>query len=148
MKKLLPPILFILCAVVMGLACWLTGSEHNILYPYNLIGLIFLVTGLGMASWGSRLFHKLETNIMTFGEPGRLVTEGLYKYSRNPMYLGFVIATFGIAILYQGSVLVFIIAFLFLVVTDRWYIRFEERAMLDKFGAEYEDYCQRTRRWI
>ena len=148
MKKLLPPILFILTAAMMGLACWATSSEHNIPYPYNLAGLFFLVVGLGMASWGSRLFRRLGTNIMTFGEPNMLVTEGLYQFTRNPMYLGFVIAVFGMAILYQGAMIAFAVAFLFFVVTDRWYIKFEERVMLDKFGEEYQSYCNQTRRWI
>lgn len=148
MKKLLPPILFILTAVVMGIVCWGTGSEHNILYPYNLFGLFFLVVGLGMASWGSRLFRRLNTNIMTFDEPDVLVTQGLYRFTRNPMYLGFVIAILGIAILYQGAIVAFVLAFLFFIVTDRWYIKFEERAMLSKFGEEYQNYCNNTRRWI
>ena len=148
MKKLLPPILFILTAVVMGIVCWGTGSEHNILYPYNLFGLFFLAVGLGMASWGSRLFRRLGTNIMTFDEPDVLVTQGLYRFTRNPMYLGFVIAILGIAILYQGAIVAFVLAFLFFIVTDRWYIKFEERAMLSKFGEEYQNYCNNTRRWI
>ena len=148
MKKLLPPILFILTAVVMGIVCWGTGSEHNILYPYNLFGLFVLVVGLGMASWGSRLFRRLNTNIMTFDEPDVLVTQGLYRFTRNPMYLGFVIAILGIAILYQGAIVAFVLAFLFFIVTDRWYIKFEERAMLRKFGEDYQNYCNNTRRWI
>ena len=148
MKKLLPPILFIMSAVGMGFVCSGIGSNHNILYPCNLVGLPFLFIGLGMAIWGNRLFHKLGTNIMTFDDPDMLVTDGLYKFTRNPMYLGFVIATFSIAILYLGAISSFVIALLFLFITDRWYIKYEERAMLHKFGTEYENYCRNTRRWL
>ena len=148
MKRVLPPILFMFFAVGMGVVCWATGSKHLIIYPYNLIGLVFVGIGLGMAVWGRRLFSTLNINIKTFEEPGALVTGGLYKYSRNPMYLGFVIAIFGMAVLYQGAVVTFIAAFIFLYITDRWYIRYEERAMLNKFGEEYKDYCRKARRWI
>ena len=148
MKKLLPPVLFILSIVVMGLVCWATGSEHYIPYPYNLIGMVWLAVGLGMAFWGSRLFKKLGTNIMTFAEPGVMVTGGLYKFSRNPMYLGFVIALLGVAILFQGSIISFAVVLVFFVVSDRWYIRYEEAEMLKKFGQQYEEYCAHTRRWF
>ena len=67
------------------------------------------------------------TNIKTFDEPGVFVKCGLFKYARNPMYIGFVMALFGIALLYQGSVSSFVIAFLFFIISDQWYVRFEER---------------------
>jgi protein-S-isoprenylcysteine O-methyltransferase Ste14 len=148
MKKLLPPLLFILFAVLMGVLCWGFGFKHNILYPLNLIGLPFLLTGLLIAQANKKLFIKLKTNVNTFNEPDKLVTTGVFKYSRNPMYLGFAIAMIGIAILYQGAISSFLLAVVFFVIVDRWYIKFEERAMLNKFGKEYKLYCQNTRRWI
>jgi protein-S-isoprenylcysteine O-methyltransferase Ste14 len=147
-KKRLPPLLFLLFAVVMGVICWGFGFKHNILYPYNLLGLPFLLTGLFIAQTSKKLFIKLKTNVNTFDEPDKLVITGLFKYSRNPMYLGFVIAIIGIALLYQGAISSFVLALLFFVIVDRWYIKFEESAMLNKFGKEYEMYCQNTRRWI
>ncbi|OGV02154.1 MAG: hypothetical protein A2330_03470 [Ignavibacteria bacterium RIFOXYB2_FULL_36_7] len=148
MKKLLPPILFILFSIAIGIVCWEFGLKHNILFPYNLIGLPFLLSGLIIAQTSKKLFIKLKTNVNTFNEPDKLVTTGFYKYSRNPMYLGFVIAILGIAILYQGAISSFIFVLLFFVIADGWYIRFEENAMLNKFGEEYKLYCQNTRRWI
>jgi protein-S-isoprenylcysteine O-methyltransferase Ste14 len=148
MKKLLPPILFILFAVVMGLICWGFGFKHIIVFPYNLIGIPLLLTGLILAQSSKMLFLNLKTNIDTFGQPDKLVTSGFYKFTRNPMYLGFVIAIFGVAILYQGSISSFILAILFFVISDQWYIKFEENAMVSKFGNEYLQYCKKTRRWI
>jgi len=148
MKKLLPPLLFVLFAILMGVLCWGFGFKHNIIYPLNLIGLPFLLTGLLIAQASKKLFIKLKTNVNTFDEPDKLVATGFYRYSRNPMYLGFAVAIIGIAVLYQGAISSFILAIIFLIVTDRWYIKFEERAMLNKFGKEYESYCQNTRRWI
>ena len=68
--------------------------------------------------------------------------------SRNPMYLGMLIALFGFALLYQGALSSFAFVFVFMIIADRWYIRFEELAMRNKFGRSYEEYCERTRRWL
>jgi len=132
----------------MGLVCWGFKLNHNILYPFNLIGLPLLIVGLFIAQTSKKMFIRLKTNVNTFDEPDKLVVEGLFKYSRNPMYLGFIIAIIGIAVLYQGAISSFIFAIAFFIIVDRWYIKYEERAMLIKFGKEYEIYCSNTRRWI
>ncbi len=148
MKKLLPPVLFV---IVVGLmAATQLGFEQGfyIIFPLNLFGALMMIIGLGIASWHSNLFQKMGTNIMTFDEPDVLVKNGLFRYSRNPMYLGFVIATFGCAVLLQGGIISFILALVFALITDRWYIRFEEREMTKKFGDDYIDYCKEVRRWV
>lgn len=148
MKKLLPPVLFILFVIAMILIAWVSGSLHTMAGYSNLIGLPFVIAGLGLAVTGKRLFKKLDTNIMTFDEPDLLVTEGVYQYTRNPMYLGFVIALLGVALLLGGMMISLLLVVVFVVITDRWYIAFEERMMLKKFGPAYEVYCQKVRRWI
>lgn len=148
MKKLLPPLLFVLFVLLMGLVCWAFEFKHNVLFPFNLIGIPFLLGGLFIAQSSKKLFIKLKTNVNTFDEPGKLITNRIFRYSRNPMYLGFVIAIIGMALIYQGAISSFVLALLFFVIVDRWYIKFEEGAMLNKFGKEYRDYCSKTRRWI
>ncbi|MBX2846709.1 MAG: isoprenylcysteine carboxylmethyltransferase family protein [Acidiferrobacterales bacterium] len=148
MKVLLPPFLFMIFIIAIGLACWGLGSPHKLVYPYNLIGTPFIGIGLLLAAAGKNLFKKLGTNIMTFDEPTILVTQGVYKYSRNPMYLGFIIAVLGFSIVMGASISSFSLTVLFFVITDRWYISFEERVMHSKFGKDYEDYCRKVRRWI
>ncbi|MGF1850255.1 methyltransferase family protein, partial [Vibrio lentus] len=74
--------------------------------------------------------------------------EGVYKYTRNPMYLGFVVSLLGFAILTGAANSSFLLTAIFVLVTDRWYIKFEEQMMRDKFGQDYEDYCRKVKRWI
>lgn len=148
MKKLLPPVLFLIFLVAMAGISWALGSPHTITYPYSLIGALFLASGLGIAMYHSRLFKKEGANIMTFGEPTKLVRSGFYRYSRNPMYLGFVLALAGAALLYQAALSSFLLVAAFWLITDRWYIRFEEAEMLKKFGDEYREYCSQTSRWL
>ncbi|MFZ1105652.1 MAG: isoprenylcysteine carboxylmethyltransferase family protein [Hyphomicrobiaceae bacterium] len=76
-----------------------------------------------------------------------LVTDGLFRWSRNPMYLGFVLRLLGTAIL-LGTTTPFIAPALFALIADRWYIAFEERAMGEKFGVDDAAYMGRTRRWL
>ena len=132
----------------MGVICWGFGFMHYIIYPFNLFGLQLLIIGLVMAQVNKKLFIKLKTNVHTFEEPEKLVNTGFYKFSRNPMYLGFLISLIGMAIIYQGAISSFILVLIFFIIVDLWYIRFEEKAMLNKFGNEYKKYCQNTRRWF
>lgn len=148
MKKILPPILFIIFVLAMALICWIMGSPHTINYPYNLIGLLFVAAGTLLAVAGKRLFNRLGTNVMTFDEPDMLVTEGVFQYSRNPMYLGFVISMVGFSLLMGAAISSFLLTGVFLFITDRRYIAFEEEAMRRKFGQDYEKYCRKVRRWI
>lgn len=96
---------------------------------------------------GARQFERARTNIKTFDRPDKLVTWGVFRWTRNPMYLGFAGALFGLW-LALGSASPALIMLAFWVTCDRWYIRFEERVMRQRFGADYLAYCERTRRWL
>jgi protein-S-isoprenylcysteine O-methyltransferase Ste14 len=116
-------------------------------FPARLLGALPLLVGLGLAVLGSNLFEKAGTNINTFADPDVLITDGLYRFSRNPMYLGFVLLLLGAAIL-LGSTPALVVAAAYFLITDRWYIAFEERAMARVFGEAYRRYQQQTRRWL
>ncbi|PCK32870.1 methyltransferase family protein [Pseudoalteromonas piscicida] len=148
MQKLLPPILLFLFVILMPVVCWLTAASHFIYYPFNLLGLVPIALGLALAKSGSKLFAKEETNIMTFNKPDKLVDDGVFRYTRNPMYLGFVIALLGYAVLVGGALVSFLFVITFLLIADRWYIRFEEKMMEQTFGDAYLRYRGRVRRWL
>lgn len=116
-------------------------------YPYNFFGSLFFVVGLILAKVGSDKFERVGTNIETFKKPDILVTDGLFSISRNPMYLGFISALTGIALM-LGNLSSFAVVIIFFVVTNGWYIPFEEDAMEYKFGEQYINYKKSTRRWL
>ncbi len=126
---------------------WLFPVTHFLTFPISLIGILPFLGGLGIAKRGSDIFEKKGTNIETFDDPDVLVTDGLYQISRNPMYLGFLIALFGLFVLF-GCLSPLFIVIIFFVITDRWYIEFEEVAMAKVFGDEYAKYKTKTRRWL
>ncbi len=147
MKKVIPPVLFVICVVVM-VGLWLVFPIMQfITFPISLVGILPLVVGLGIAKRGSDIFEKTGTNIETFDDPDILVTGGLYRISRNPMYLGFLVALFGVAIV-LGNFSSLLVAVGFFVITDRWYIKFEEEAMAKTFSDRYAEYKAKTRRWL
>jgi len=147
MKKLLPPQLFYISVAAMLLLNIYFPFAEFIYFPFNLYGILPLIAGFAIAIIGKEKFEEAGTNIKTFNQPDKLVTDGLFKYSRNPMYLGFISALFGICIL-LGSISPLIVVVTFAIITDRWYINFEERVLVNKFPQEYVSYKSKTRRWI
>ncbi len=145
--QLIPPILVLILLAVMIALRVVAPGPVVVSYPYSLAGALLATLGLLVTGSGARLFARVGTNIKTFNEPGVLVTGGLFRWSRNPMYLGFVLLLAGTAIL-LGAATPFLAVVLFALIADRWYIAFEERALERKFGEDYAAYMRRTRRWI
>jgi protein-S-isoprenylcysteine O-methyltransferase Ste14 len=145
--KILPPVLVLIFAVAMGLLYIFLPGPTIVRNPYNWLGLVLIVAGLSVTASGARHFSRVKTNINTFNEPTVLVTDGLFRWSRNPMYLGFTAFLTGLAMV-LGTLFPLLAAAAFAIIADRWYIRFEEGAMRKKFGEAYEAYARRTRRWL
>lgn len=110
-------------------------------------GGVMVLAGLAMAQWHARLFKRIGTNINTFGEPGTLTTAGLFAHTRNPMYLGMLLARAGVG-LGLGALSPWILVLHFFVLAQCWYIPLEERKLAARFGRQYADYCRDVRRWI
>jgi protein-S-isoprenylcysteine O-methyltransferase Ste14 len=143
----LPPMLFAFCVLLMVTIRLAQFDFALIPAPFHLIGAVLFAAGAIMTTAARLTFHRARTNINTFGEPTHLVTSGPFRWSRNPMYVGLVVALFGVAILFGGAAQL-IVAAVFLAVTAFWYVPFEEQAMQSRFREAYSDYVLRTRRWL
>jgi len=146
-KQLISPVLTMICLALMLLLQWLCPVGFLLRFPFNLAGL--LVGGLGLTTSfvAHRQFKRVGTTLYPFSQPGKLVTDGLFRYTRNPMYLGLVIFLTG-AWLLLGSFSPGIFVVAFLLIADRWYIVNEEQRLTATFGHAYKDYQARTPRWI
>ena len=91
--------------------------------------------------------HKTTLNPLMPEESTALVTTGIFKFSRNPMYLSLLNLLIAFSI-YLGSFLGLIIIPLFVVYINLFQIKPEEKAMLKLYGKEFENYCSNVRRWI
>ncbi|MBX9616684.1 MAG: isoprenylcysteine carboxylmethyltransferase family protein [Caulobacteraceae bacterium] len=106
-----------------------------------------LLVGLGIEGWAAGLFRKARTAVQPWKPSTALVTTGIYGLTRNPIYLGFAITYLGLAI-GLDSPLALILLIPCLVVIDRFVIRREEHYLQARFGADYDRYRQRVRRWL
>ncbi len=110
-------------------------------------GLLFVVFGVGMASFAAAIFQARETTRNPYGEPVAFVVQAPYTWTRNPMYLGLTTVLFGLE-LFFGSIVMLAGPAVFFAVIDRIVIPREEGTMERLFGKDYLDYTNRVRRWI
>ena len=95
----------------------------------------------------ARRFARNDSQINTFKKPRNLVTDGLFAYTRNPIYLGFTLLLLGAAVA-ANSVVALFAPIAFFVMADRHYIPFEEKTAEETFGDPSLNYTTRVRRWL
>jgi protein-S-isoprenylcysteine O-methyltransferase Ste14 len=147
MKRWIP---LALLAVFLGLEFlfrWTWPFGWTLRPPATYIGLLPILLGLFLGFLGLHHLKKGRTTVKAFHVPRRLVTTGIYRYTRNPIYLGLALLLVGTCIL-LGARCVLLPMAIFVIVADCWIVRGEERMLLRKFGREFEEYRARTRRWI
>lgn len=107
------------------------------------------VMGLSLGVMGVTQFRIAQTtpNPQALEKVSSLVTSGIYRYSRNPMYLGLVLILLGWAF-YLSHFLAFVSLPVFILYMTRFQIQPEEQMMARKFGKTYQAYLNKVRRWI
>lgn len=147
--KIPPLVLVIFVGVAMGLVSALAPSLAWDLPYARGVALVLAVAGLVVAGLGVVSFRRVGTTVNPTKPQATssLVDTGLYRFSRNPMYLGCVVALAGWALLLANLLaLVFVPAFV--VFMNRFQIIPEERALSAIFGTEFTAYTQKVRRWV
>ncbi len=146
-NKIPPPIVTFIC----GMAIFFSKSFFNQFYNYNnnLISLFLLIFGLGVFILAVRAFSRQKTTVNPL-EPRQassLVVSGIFKFSRNPMYLGMFIVLLSISFKFNlvGGIVISLFFYLFIT---KFQIVPEEEAMNELFGDEFIEYSNKTRRWI
>jgi protein-S-isoprenylcysteine O-methyltransferase Ste14 len=117
------------------------------LAPATLVGGgVLFVAGAVVAGWGLLTFRRAATTTVPGEKPARLVTEGPYQWTRNPMYVGLLVAYLGeaglLAQVWPLLPLLLVLAYV------QWFVIPVEEASLAAFGADYQEYRARVRRWI
>ena len=111
------------------------------------IGASLMVAGCLLIAGVGWLLLRHGTEVHTFGTPRKLVTSGPFRFSRNPIYLGFLLGLLG-AWIYLGSVSPVVGPLVFFWVANAWYIPFEEQKLQQAFGGAYDRYRKSVRRWL
>lgn len=143
-----PPVVLLgLAALMVTLSksdAWvLTGSINN------LAGIAIAALGITIMSSGFVSFRKNRTTVnpLAPNRTSNIVATGIYKLSRNPMYLGMVFCLSGLCV-YLSTVTGGFLVLFYIVFLTRFQIAPEERMLVEKFGVEFEVYCSRVRRWL
>lgn len=145
--RMVPPVYFLLTILVMAALQWLAPLATVIPAPVSYTGAVIILGGLSIVIVAARLFQIHETAIVPFEESSALVVNGIYRFTRNPMYLGMVIVLTGIATL-LGTLTPFLPIPVFAILIQRLFIVKEEAILTETFGEQYREYRQSVRRWI
>jgi protein-S-isoprenylcysteine O-methyltransferase Ste14 len=111
------------------------------------LGWVFVAGWALLAAAAIGLFRRKQTSMITFRPAGTLVTSGPYAFTRNPMYVSLVILTIAFA-LFLNSWWIVILLIPALLTVQQIVIVPEEQYLRRRFGAEYEAYMRRVRRWV
>ena len=147
-KKIIsiPPAYFCACILFNVGTLFIPNLKKVILFPANLLGILIMTGGLYLVSRTHFLLKKCDTT-ETYSKSNCFVRMGLFKYSRNPMYLGGMIFLTGLSCL-TGNIIGFISPIFFFFIINLMFIPYEEEKMKTEFGQEYLDYKSKVRRWI
>lgn len=145
-NKIPPPLVMLVCGGLGGYVDGFTFASQPMVW---LIGIVILVVSMWLAVVSIVSFKQAKTTINPL-DPSQatlLVSHGVFRFSRNPMYVS--LALFLVA---WSCLLLSIVALAFCLVfvlyITQFQIKPEEKVLLVKFGKQYEEYCRRVRRWF
>ncbi len=145
----MPPVFFFICLAGGYLMefwlHWFVPLLHQPICHYA--GVAIALIGLFFGLLGNAKFRSLGVPVKPNLPASQLVTGGIYRITRNPMYVGFVLALLGIGTA-AGSIPMVLSAVPMFLYLHGYVIRREEKYLGRRFGAEYEVYRQKVRRWL
>lgn len=145
--KLYPPFVVLPFIGIIIISSYYLLPPVKIFSITTIIGSLMIVLALIIFVKASRAIKKHKTTIFPDGIPSFLVEEGIFKLSRNPIYLAMIILMIGISIVCQNIAgLVFPVIF-YSWINKRWIFE-EERNLKKAFGKKYLDYCTKVPRWF
>jgi protein-S-isoprenylcysteine O-methyltransferase Ste14 len=146
-RTIYPPLYFFAACGTMVALHVLVPGIRVVSPPVSYAGVALIVAGVVLAFVAKRRFDRVGTTVRPFERSTTVVSDGPFGYSRNPMYLGMLLALSGLfVVLGSLSPLVVLPLFYWIIVTK--FVRREERHMVEQFGDVYGDYKRRVRRWL
>lgn len=147
-KVTFPPPLMVLLTIGMGALIhhfrpWPLGFKYRLVVT----GTTMVLLGVLTIIYCGFLFKKAQTDIKPWKTTSNIVLEGPYKFSRNPIYLCFVLICLGASLLINSAWVVLMTLLLFLILHE-YVVKKEEAYLKQKFGSSYLEFKNSTRRWI
>tara|TARA_R110002124_G_scaffold85371_3_gene221537 strand:+ start:3056 stop:3505 length:450 start_codon:yes stop_codon:yes gene_type:complete len=147
-KRIIYPPIWLLFGLIAIFACneYFPGPRFTSL-TWQIVGGAVIVIGLVLLVTANGLFTRAGTGVIPFRNVSALVTGGIYRYTRNPMYLGMLAVLSGCAVT-VGAATALLVPPLFAVIIEVRFIRPEENMLRGMFPQDYPAYCERVRRWL
>ena len=149
-NRIPPPFVALAAALLM----WLASLLHPVVQRAPVtwratLAIVIAAIGFAFSVAGMRAFHQARTTMNPFAPDtaSSLVTGGVYRLTRNPMYLGLLLDLLAWAVFLWDPLALAVLP-LFVLYIHRFQIVSEERALSSLFGAEYAAYQQLVRRWL
>jgi len=142
-----PPLYFALAILAMVGLHFGLPIARIVPWPWSLLGAVPMLAGIGLAIWGERRFSRAGTAVRPFAPSTALVEDGPFRFTRNPMYLGMLLVLTGLVVL-LGTLGPLIVPPVFFWLLHARFVVHEEAHMERHFGARYQDYRRRVRRWL
>lgn len=140
----------LIMVVLLGLCwsfSWLFPLPYSLGLYGDLMGLLTVSAGIFLLLFAAGLFIARKTTVMPTRSPNKLVTEGIYRVTRNPMYLGMLLILSGFPLIID-TIIGLICPLIFFLLMDRIVIPKEEKVIEGVFGEDYLQYKSKIRRWI
>jgi protein-S-isoprenylcysteine O-methyltransferase Ste14 len=144
------PTVFYITAILIACGlhrCVAFDLPNERLLLLQVVGALLVAVGAYLTVWASIMLLRNRTALLSTHSAARLVIYGPFRYTRNPIYLGYTLLTIGGGI-YLDNGWIVVAALAAAVATHLYVIRKEEMHLLARFGYEFERYCRRTRVWI
>jgi len=142
-----PPVIFFGIEALGLLIQWLFPIHFLPEAIINWVGWLLLVLGAALGFWAIAAFRRAHTSVDPYEPSTAVVSDGPYRFTRNPIYVSFVIVYLGIASLFN-ALWPLVLLPVAIIVIDRFVIVREERYLAGKFGEAYTRYKASVRRWL
>lgn len=146
-KRPLPPTYLFTAIVTMVLLHFLFPHANVVPFPWQFLGCLPLLFGIALNLKADKAFKKNHTTVKPFEESTVLITTGVFRLSRHPMYLGMLFILIGIGIL-MGTLMPFLVIPVFALLMEVMFVRIEEQMLANRFGTTWQEYQAKVRRWI
>jgi protein-S-isoprenylcysteine O-methyltransferase Ste14 len=145
--RISPPLLALLHVVLAFLLTRLIPLPLSVPPILQTVGFLLVILGFLLGVAALIAFRRAGTTLQPRGRVAQLVTSGIYSFTRNPVYLGFLLILIGIS-LDSGSYWGILLAPVLVILFNQFVIRPEEEYLASKFGEQFTSYKAKVRRWL
>ncbi len=147
MTRVLPPVYLLTAVALMIAVHFLVPLAMPIPFAWRLVGPLPIAIGVFLNIAADHQFKRLGTTVKPLQRSSALATDGVFRWSRNPMYLGMFFIVAGIALI-EGSISPWLVVAALAIVLDRIFVVPEEKMLKETFGDAFEQYSRRVPRWL